>query len=95
MPLTLLQAMQRDVDLIANVPIQSATSHLEIRRVLAALFARSGRSPVVFTEGADSSPLDWGSAPEACEIGGLGTRAFGGCGVACSCLRPRDDLIGR
>ena len=52
-------------------PIQSATSHLEIRLVLAA--PRCGRSMVVFTEGADSSPLDWGSASEACEIGGLGT----------------------
>jgi len=29
----------------------------------------------VFTEGVDSSPLDWGSAPEACENGGLGTLA--------------------
>jgi len=28
---------------------------------------------VVFTEGADSSPTDWGSVSEACEIGGLGT----------------------
>jgi hypothetical protein len=36
-PLTLLQAMQRGVDLIAIVPIQSATSHSEIRRVPAAL----------------------------------------------------------
>ncbi len=36
---------------------------------------RRGRSLVVFTEGADSSPLDWGSVPEACEIGGLGTLA--------------------
>ena len=32
-----------------------------------------GRSSVVFTEGADSSPQDWGSVSEACEIGGLGT----------------------
>jgi hypothetical protein len=27
----------------------------------------------VFTEGIDPSPKDWGSVPEACEIGGLGT----------------------
>jgi hypothetical protein len=33
----------------------------------------SGRSTVVFTEGIDPSPTDWGSVPEACEIGGLGT----------------------
>jgi hypothetical protein len=46
---------KRGVDLIANVPIQSATSHLEIRRVPAALVMGSGRSPVVFTEGVDSS----------------------------------------
>jgi hypothetical protein len=32
-----------------------------------------GRSLVVSSEGVDSSPLDWRSAPEACEIGGLGT----------------------
>jgi hypothetical protein len=32
-----------------------------------------GRSTVVFTEGSDPSPTDWGSDPEACEIGGLGT----------------------
>ena len=30
--------MQRDVDLIANVPTQSADNQLEIHRVLAALF---------------------------------------------------------
>ena len=36
---------------------------------------RCGRSMAVFTEGVDSSPLDWGSAPEACENGGLGTLA--------------------
>jgi len=36
---------------------------------------RCGRSSVVFTEGADSSPTDWGSVSEACEIGGLGTLA--------------------
>ena len=42
-------------------PIQSAKSHLEIRRVLEALLKRRcGRSSVVFTEGADSSPQDWG-----------------------------------
>ena len=38
---------------------------------------RCGRLLVVFTEGADSSPLDWGSVSEACEIGGLGTLAAG------------------
>jgi hypothetical protein len=32
-----------------------------------------GRSSVVSTEGVDPSLLDWGTAPEACEIGGLGT----------------------
>ena len=32
-----LRSMQRDVDLIANVPIQSADNLLEIHRVLAAL----------------------------------------------------------
>jgi hypothetical protein len=78
--LTLLQAMQRGVDLIAVVPIQSATSRSEIRRVPAALFSRCGRSPVVFTEGADPSPSDWGSVPEACEIGGLGTLVLGAVG---------------
>ena len=36
---------------------------------------RCGRSPVVFTEGPDLGPLDRGRCPEACEIGGLGTRA--------------------
>lgn len=41
------------------------------------LSERSGRLPAVFTEGADSSPLDWGSVSEACEIGGLGTLAVG------------------
>jgi hypothetical protein len=101
--LTLLQAMQRGVDLIAIVPIQSATSRLEIRRVLAALSSRCGRSPVVSTEGADSSPRDWGSVPEACEIGGLGTLVFLGlwdglpvrvrCPVAL--VTEGDDLIGR
>jgi len=34
--LSLLRAMQRDVDLIAYGPIQSATSRSEIRHVLAA-----------------------------------------------------------
>jgi hypothetical protein len=72
--------MQRDVDLIAKWPTQSAMSHLEIRRVLAALLLRCGRSPVVFTEGVDSGPLDRGSAPEACEIGGLGTLSRGSVG---------------
>ena len=52
---------RRDVDLIASVPIQTATSQSEIRRVLAALLTGCGRSPVVFTEGFDSSPQDWGS----------------------------------
>jgi hypothetical protein len=61
-PLTLLQAMQRGVDLIAIVPIQPATSRLEIRHVLAALSSRCGRSLVVSTEGADSSPLWTGGA---------------------------------
>ena len=36
---------------------------------------RCGRSQVVFTEESDSSPPDWGSVSEACEIGGLGTLA--------------------
>ena len=56
-------------------PIWFAVSQSEIRRVLAALFGGCGRSTVVFTEGVDSGPLDRGSAPEACEIGGLGTLA--------------------
>ena len=34
---------------------------------------RCGRSSVVFTEGFDPGPMDRGSDPEACEIGGLGT----------------------
>ena len=42
---------------------------------------RCGRSTVVSTEGVDSGPLDRGSAPGACEIGGLGTleAVFGWC----------------
>ena len=40
---------------------------------------RCGRSSVVFTEGVDSGPLDRGNAPEACEIGGLGTLGCGAC----------------
>ena len=62
---------------------------------------RCGRSPVVFTEGVDSGPMDRGSAPEACEIGGLGTLACGAAGrnaregAVLVALRRRDDLIGR
>jgi hypothetical protein len=37
--------------------------------------SRCGRSPVVFTEGSDLGPMDRGRGSEACEIGGLGTRA--------------------
>ena len=65
---------------------------------------RCGRSSVVFTEGADSSPTDWGNVSEACESGGLGTLA-----VALTWMPPParevvlfdakgegfDDLIGR
>jgi hypothetical protein len=70
----LLRSKQRDVDLIANWPTQSADNRLEIRRVLEALpFGMCGRSPVVFTEGSDLGPTDRGSDSEACEIGGLGT----------------------
>ena len=73
-PLTSLRAMERDVDLIASWPIRSATSRLEIRRVLEAPpLGGCGRSTVVSTEGVDSGPPDRGSASGACEIGGLGT----------------------
>ena len=97
--LTLQQAQERDVDLIALGPRQSCSSQSEIRRILAA--REGGRLPVVSTEGADSSPTDWGSVPEACEIGGLGTLDLevldsparkGGCPALPS---RRDDLIGR
>lgn len=59
---------------------------------------RCGRSTVVFTEGVDSGPMDWGSASEACEIGGLGTLACGPAGRnareggVLAGLRRRDDL---
>jgi hypothetical protein len=72
-PLTLLRAKQRDVDLIAHGQL----SPQRVDRRYAAFWKHPllgcGRSTAVSTEGADSSPMDWGSAPEACEIGGLGT----------------------
>lgn len=69
--MTLLRAMQRDVDLIAH----GQFSLQRIDRRYAAFWQHHwcGRSSVVFTEGVDASPLDWWNAPEACEIGGLGT----------------------
>ena len=90
--------MQRDVDLIARGPTQSATNQLEIRRVPAALLARCGRSPVVSPEEADLGPMDRGKASGACEIGGLGT--FCALGPAVSAADPsaklgRRLLIGR
>jgi len=68
--------MQRDVDLIAygQFSLQPAARRYAAFWQPPPLWG-CGRSSVVFTEGADSSPLDWGSAPEACEIGGLGTLA--------------------
>jgi hypothetical protein len=36
---------------------------------------------VVFTEGFDPGPMDRGSDPEACEIGGLGTLSLGPVGT--------------
>jgi hypothetical protein len=97
------RAMQRDVDLIAYGQLSPQPTLWEIRRVLAkALFGRCGRSSVVFTEGVDLGPLDRGRAPEACEIGGLGTLSCGACGAERSggrcpaVLRRRYDfLIGR
>jgi hypothetical protein len=68
--------MQRDVDLIAYVPNQSAAKPIGDPPRSGSPRSRCGRSSVVSTEGADSSPPDWGKVPEACEIGGLGTLVF-------------------
>jgi hypothetical protein len=65
--------MQRDVDLIAYGQFSLQPAARRYATFWQPLFRGCGRSSVVFTEGADSSPLDWGSASEACEIGGLGT----------------------
>ena len=64
--------MWRDVDLIAYVPIQFRSQRIGDTPRSGSTFL-CGRSPAVFTEGADPSLLDWGRASEACEIGGLGT----------------------
>lgn len=65
--------MQRDVDLIAYGPTQSAVKPVGDPPRSGSPRSRCGRSSVVSTEGADSSPPDWGNVSEACEIGGLGT----------------------
>lgn len=72
-PLSLLRAMQRDVDLIAYGQFSLQPANRRYATFWQPLSGGCGRSSVVFTEGADSSPPDWGSVPEACEIGGLGT----------------------
>jgi hypothetical protein len=65
--------MQRDVDLIAYGQFSLQPANRRYAAFRQPLSGGCGRPLVVFTEGADSSPLDWGSVPEACEIGGLGT----------------------
>jgi hypothetical protein len=69
--MSLLRAMQRDVDLIAYG--QFSPQRIDRRYAAFWQHPRCGRSSVVFTEGVDASPPDWWNAPEACEIGGLGT----------------------
>ena len=60
-PLTLLRTTQREVDLIACGQFSPQRA---ARRSVAfwqpSRIERCGRSSTVFTEGVDSSPLDWG-----------------------------------
>lgn len=72
--MTLLWAMKRDVDLIACLgQFSLQPAYWRSATFWQPSLERCGRSMVVFTEGADSSPMDWGNVSEACEIGGLGT----------------------
>ena len=98
----LLRAVLRDVDLIALTANSVRNQPIGDPPRPGSPLWRCGRSQVVFTEESDSSPPDWGSVSEACEIGGLGTLARGAAGrvvregeVSCGFLRRRDDLIGR
>ena len=87
-PLTLLQAKQRDVDLIAHGQLSPQRDDRRYAVFRKHSLPRCGRSTAASTEGVDSGPSDRGSAPEACEIGGLGTpEQFCGTG------RPRGRVV--
>lgn len=70
-----LRVVTGDVDLMTSGQIRSATKLFGDPPRPGSPLRRCGRSSVVSTEGVDSGPLDRGKAPEACEIGGLGTLA--------------------